>query len=82
MKVVKEVYITEGKYRVVSAEYNDEGWDYRFIEHNCPHRDTPPQWFGHVYIPEFRGLACCRCHSPIPEGIQAVFWFLLQEEDR
>ena len=49
------------------------------VEHYCP--DIPPKdwWSPFVVNPTNLNRQCPRCKHTIPEGLQAVFWFMQDE---
>lgn len=90
MKVVRHdvmeevIYFAEDRWRIVG--YNKLGGTaYITIEHRC-HADldntgiVTGRFIPISYHPDSRGRKCQWCKEHAPEGLQAVFWFLKENE--
>jgi hypothetical protein len=77
--VTKQTHITDGNWRVTG--WNDSGiYAYTMIEHLCVKHPDLSGWCDLSYGVAYRGMPCMYCKKSAPGGIQAVYWFLKDNE--
>jgi hypothetical protein len=75
MTDVKTVRFEDGNFRLSLYRY-EGGYDWWFIEHKCG-----AHWEGFSGDPQICQAPCYRCGKVVPDGLQAMFWFV-KEADR
>ncbi len=76
-----EVLLTDGRFRINTLRYSMDR-THNFVEHNCGEQSPwPGSWRFYAAGRTPMGKCCSTCNVGPPEGLQAVFWFLKDEED-
>ena len=72
----------DGDWKITTLVYGVNARRYSYIEHRCNKTPigTPMKWRQLNYLVSGRGNHCQYCHTAPPEGLQAVFWFLKDDQ--
>lgn len=72
-----KVCMEEGRFRAARYKY-DSGYSWFFIEHWCV---VGAGWVGFCSSVERTSEPCRDCKKSVPDGLQAVFWFLKESAE-